>query len=206
MPSSLHFAKKPSKGIEAVWKSFLTLAQQTIACREQLDESMTEADKPEDKAEEQPGSAKIGYYEWQNCSAAQRCLAGNDEHEPEDEGDGDQEPEDEGDTGIVDEDLPICACVHCGFSTQIRYLSQCDDCHQFACIRCIGGHRCGPQGGDDDKDRLGSSRLQEARSSRDRSPRRDERLGGASSASSASSSRLVPAVYQQFGGIRCYRC
>ena len=47
VPSSFHFAKKPSKGIEAVWKSYLT---QTIACREQLDESMTEADKPEDKA------------------------------------------------------------------------------------------------------------------------------------------------------------
>ena len=47
MPSSFHFAKKPSKGIEAVWKSYLT---QTIACREQLDESMTEADKPEAKA------------------------------------------------------------------------------------------------------------------------------------------------------------
>ena len=47
MPSSFHFAKKPSKGIEAVWKSYLT---QTIACGGQLDESMTEADKPADKA------------------------------------------------------------------------------------------------------------------------------------------------------------
>ena len=43
MPSSFHFAKKPSKGIESLWKSYLT---QTVACREQLDESMTEADKP----------------------------------------------------------------------------------------------------------------------------------------------------------------
>ena len=46
VPSSFHFAKKPSKGIEAVWKSYLT---QSIAFREQLDESLTEADKLEDK-------------------------------------------------------------------------------------------------------------------------------------------------------------
>ena len=61
--------------------------------------------KGDEAKEHQLGSVKIGYYEWQN-SAAQRCLAGsNDEHEPEDEGD----------TGVVDEDLPIRACVHCSF-------------------------------------------------------------------------------------------
>ena len=144
--------------------------------------------KGDEAKEHQLGSVKIGYYEWQN-SAAQRCLAGsNDEHEPEDEGD----------TGVVDEDLPIRACVHCSFSTQIRYLLQCADCHQFACVRCC--HRCGHQGGDERNDRLGPCRSQGTRSSRDRSPRRDERQGGdMSSASSASSSRLAPASPHQAG-------
>ena len=44
MPTSFHWAKKPTKGIEStsVWESYLTLAQQTIYCREKLDESMAE--------------------------------------------------------------------------------------------------------------------------------------------------------------------
>ena len=47
VPTSFHFpywAKKPTKGIEStsVWESYLTLAQQTIYCREKLDESMAE--------------------------------------------------------------------------------------------------------------------------------------------------------------------
>ena len=57
MPSSFHFAKKPSKGIEAVWKSYLT---QTIACREQLDESMTEASVFSDEMRERwPNSGEF---------------------------------------------------------------------------------------------------------------------------------------------------
>ena len=57
VPSSFHFAKKPSKGIEAVRQSYLT---QTIACKEQLDESKTEASVFSDEMRERwPNSGEF---------------------------------------------------------------------------------------------------------------------------------------------------